>query len=67
LHFALQEFFRIAVKDSNVIKQFHIEANNDDTVTATEWEGAARVVSFTLAMAIPASVKRFVGEQQRLL
>lgn len=60
----MQEFFRIACKDSSVIRQFHIEANKDETVTVTEWDEAtcARIVTFTLAMAIPASVKRFVGE-----
>uniref|UniRef100_A0A383WNN4 VASt domain-containing protein n=1 Tax=Tetradesmus obliquus TaxID=3088 RepID=A0A383WNN4_TETOB len=60
-----KDFFRIAVEDSSVIRQFHIEANKDDTVTASDWDEAActRVVCFTLAMAIPASVKRFVGAE----
>eukprot|EP00882_Tetradesmus_deserticola_P011281 GHRQ01011932.1.p1 GENE.GHRQ01011932.1~~GHRQ01011932.1.p1 ORF type:complete len:194 (+),score=61.76 GHRQ01011932.1:695-1276(+) len=60
-----QDFFRIACKDSSVVRQFHIEVNHDDTVTVTDWDDAtrARIVTFTLDMAIPASLKRFVGAE----
>lgn len=63
----LQEFYQIACSDSKAITRFHLEANKDDTVIVTDWDPnkKSRVVSFTLDMAIPAALKRFVGEFER--
>lgn len=60
----LQDFYQIACSDSQAITQFHLEANKDDTVTVTDWDPIklSREVCFTLDIAIPSALKRFVGE-----
>lgn len=58
----MQEFYDIACSDSKAIRRFHIEVKKDETVTVSEWEQKARVVTFTMDMAIPTSLKRFVGK-----
>lgn len=61
----LQDFYRIACSDSTAIKRFHLDVNNDDKVIVGEWDSdkVSRVLTYKLDMAIPATLKRFIGER----
>eukprot|EP00878_Enallax_costatus_P002647 GHUV01002832.1.p1 GENE.GHUV01002832.1~~GHUV01002832.1.p1 ORF type:complete len:359 (+),score=140.60 GHUV01002832.1:154-1230(+) len=60
-----KEFYQMACSDSKAITRFHLDVNKDDTVTVSEWEAdkMSRVLTYTLDMAIPAALKRFVGTE----
>lgn len=49
--------------DSKCIRRFHLETNNDEGVSVTEWDSAQRTVIFATPINVPAVVRRVIGSE----
>lgn len=58
---SVQGYFDSIYQDNRLLQIYHKQVNLDDSVQISPWEDGKRVISFTMVIAIPASIRRIVG------
>jgi hypothetical protein len=61
-------FYEIACAPSEPVRAFHLSVDPDDDVVVSGWdETGTRSVCFTLSMAVPPTVQRFIGAERCMI
>lgn len=58
----VQHFYDLIYSDDKAVRRYHAVMNQDESIQVTSWCQGKRDVTFTMDVAVPATLRRFLGE-----